>query len=1046
MSINETIPNDPRFAELWGMRNTGQTGGTPGADISAAKAWDLQQGSRDVIVAVIDTGVDYTHPDLAANIWINTGEIPGNGIDDDGNGFVDDIYGYDFANGDANPMDDHGHGTHCSGTIGGVGNNGMGVAGVNWNVRIMAMKFLDAGGSGSTADAISCIQYATRMGANVMSNSWGGSPFEQSLMDAITAADGAGILFIAAAGNDSTNNDVTPHYPSSYDCPNIIAVLATDSYDALAGFSCWGPTTVDLGAPGVDILSCQPGGGYQLMSGASMATPHVSGAAALVWAANRGMTHLQVKNILMSTVDPVVPGLCVTGGRINAERAVRAVPSLWLTATPTSGTVAAGSSAPWSIGMSAAKLKEGVYWGRIQADSNDPITSRLVIPVTLTVLTDPLVIAPAGDLVSNGLQGGPFVPASIDYRLSNVGAGTINWNATCDAWVSVTPAGGSLTAGNSTTVTVAYSASVAAFAPGVYSGAVSFFDPATSVAQKRSVELTVLDWLSVTPPGGLASRGVPGGPFSPSSFDYTLHNLGSAPLNWTAAGDQTWFTVTPASGTLASGGSAAVAASLSAQAAALPTGMYHGVATFTDTSSGHSTTRSVSLMVAPDYFTQLFSSADNDLAFHTLTLVPNGGASFYQAFCQDATSFPTDPAGGIMIPMANDFYGQVTLTGAQVSLYGTAYSSFYVGSNGYITFGSGSSGNAESLSAHFSLPRISGLFDDLNPTSGSVTWKQLSDRAAVTYSNVPLYSGGGANSFQIEMFFDGRISITWLALTDASGLAGVSRGLGLPTDFIMSDLTAYPPPIVDDLSISPKSSFTASGPAGGPFLPAGTTYTLTNNSTTTLAWTAAHTQPWLSALPAGGSLGPGASVEVVVSLTSAAGTLVSGVYYDAVLFTNLASGAQQSRVAAVRVGQKNILAYVQYADMSATGEVANTFAAISSIGAGYTRTGGNGMGFDLAGVCGGRRRRCPMRLLWKIPDSRKSRADDSGRLFGYHGRLLGHCGFIRSGRAGSFELYGGERVGRLCDRRRQCRGQDRIQPTRGDQQIRRLGQCRGHRA
>ncbi len=320
-----TFPNDPRFSELWGMYNTGQTGGTPGADIRAPDAWDFTTGSRQVVVAVIDTGVDYTHPDLTNNIWTNLGEIPGNGIDDDGNGYVDDVHGYDFVNDDGDPMDDNDHGTHCSGTIGGEGNNAIGVAGVCWQVRIMGVKFLSAGGSGSTADGVLSVQYATLMGANVMNNSWGGGGYSQALKDAIDAAGAANIIFPAAAGNTATDNDVIPHYPSSYDSPNIVAVMSTDDHDLRSGFSCWGLTSVDLAAPGSDILSCQPGGGYQLMSGTSMATPHVAGACALLLAANPTLSVAQIKQALLSTVDPVVPGLCVSGGRLNLPRALTSI-------------------------------------------------------------------------------------------------------------------------------------------------------------------------------------------------------------------------------------------------------------------------------------------------------------------------------------------------------------------------------------------------------------------------------------------------------------------------------------------------------------------------------------------------------------------------------------------------------------------------------------------------------------------------------------------------------------------------------------------------
>ncbi|HZN02383.1 MAG TPA: S8 family peptidase, partial [Candidatus Polarisedimenticolia bacterium] len=255
----DVVPNDPRFNELYGMLNTGQTGGTTDADIDADQAWGVSRGSHDVLVGVIDTGIDYNHPDLAANIWTNPGEIPGNTIDDDGNGFVDDIHGYDFANNDSDPFDDNGHGSHCSGTIGGVGNNGVGVAGVNWQVSLMALKFLSGGGSGTTANAVRAVEYSTMMGVDLTSNSWGGGGFSQALYDAVAAAGAANIAFVAAAGNDGTDNDVSPHYPSNYDLANVISVAATDHNDAKASFSNWGATTVDLGAPGVNILSTLPG-------------------------------------------------------------------------------------------------------------------------------------------------------------------------------------------------------------------------------------------------------------------------------------------------------------------------------------------------------------------------------------------------------------------------------------------------------------------------------------------------------------------------------------------------------------------------------------------------------------------------------------------------------------------------------------------------------------------------------------------------------------------------------------------------------------------
>ena len=244
---------------------------------------------------MIDTGVDYNHPDLAANIWTNPGEIAGDGIDNDGNGYVDDVHGYDFINNDGNPMDDHGHGTHVAGTIGAVGNNGLGVAGINWNVQIMALKFLDATGSGSTSDAIEALNYAVANGAHDLSTTVRAAiRTRRALYDALSDAATPAMIFVAAAGNDGANNDQTPFYPAGYDLDNIVTVAATDRNDQLASFSNYGATTVDLAAPGVDILSTKPNSAYQTSSGTSMAAPHVAGVVALVRGLHPDWTYRQV--------------------------------------------------------------------------------------------------------------------------------------------------------------------------------------------------------------------------------------------------------------------------------------------------------------------------------------------------------------------------------------------------------------------------------------------------------------------------------------------------------------------------------------------------------------------------------------------------------------------------------------------------------------------------------------------------------------------------------------------------------------------------------
>lgn len=277
-------PNDPSYTNgsLWGLN--GQYG------IDAPRAWNRTIGSREVVVAVLDTGLDYTHPDLAANAWVNPGEIPSNGIDDDSNGYIDDVHGINAITGSGNPMDDNSHGTHVSGTIAGLGNNGIGVVGINHQASVMGLKFLNASGAGSLDHAIDAIDYMIYMkqerGINirVANNSWGGGGFSQPLADAVERARVAGIIFAAAAGNEANDNDISPSYPAGYASANVVSVAAIDKQGNLANFSNYGQTAVSIAAPGVGIVSSVLQGGYASYSGTSMATPHVSGALALLFA------------------------------------------------------------------------------------------------------------------------------------------------------------------------------------------------------------------------------------------------------------------------------------------------------------------------------------------------------------------------------------------------------------------------------------------------------------------------------------------------------------------------------------------------------------------------------------------------------------------------------------------------------------------------------------------------------------------------------------------------------------------------------------------
>jgi subtilisin family serine protease len=412
----DVTPNDPLFSRLWSLNNNGfpvaGRWGLPDADIDAPEAWSVTTGSDSVTVAVIDTGIDYSHPDLSSQIWINPGEnCPGcrtDGIDNDGNGYVDDWRGWDFANGDNDPMDDNGHGTHVAGTIGAAGNNGVGVAGVNWHVRLMPLKFISAGGTGTTADAVSAVLYAADKGATVLNNSWGGDDYSQALADAITVADTHGALFVAAAGNSGTDNDSMPTYPASYALPNVLTVAATDNSDQLAYFSNVGRKSVDLGAPGLNIYSTWPGGTYQYMSGTSMAAPHVSGAAALAKAAFPSASGVGLKALLLESVDPLasLSSYTATGGRLNANNAVtcNGAPKLWFE-SPSSGFDAEVGS-PVTFTAIATRC----------ADSAG-------VTVTATANGSPVALAPRGD----GLYTGTYTPTatgSVSLSVSATAGGT----------------------------------------------------------------------------------------------------------------------------------------------------------------------------------------------------------------------------------------------------------------------------------------------------------------------------------------------------------------------------------------------------------------------------------------------------------------------------------------------------------------------------------------------------------------------------------------------------------------------------------------------
>jgi subtilisin-like proprotein convertase family protein len=426
-------PNDPDYTRMWGMRNTGQiVNGTSGrfdADIDANFAWDQTTGSKSVLVAIVDSGTDYAHPDLAANIYVNAGEIAGNGIDDDSNGYVDDVTGYDFADGDADPMDFVGHGTHVTGTVGAVGDNGIGTMGVNWNVSILPCKIGNDFGGPIASAAIEAINYAVTMGATVSNHSYGINP-TQAFEDAIINAQANNHLLVVAAGNSSSNNDFLPAYPASYPEDNIIAVAATDQNDDLAWFSSYGATSVDIGAPGVNIWSTTPQAGslfynpnYDFSDGTSMASPMVAGAVALLRSLAPTVPYKDITTALYNGADKLgsLNGRVATGARLNVNNSLSQLLVASVSVSPASIAENAGpNAATITIRKQAAPLDQPLTLNVIVSDPTEAVVRGL----TGTSITIPAFVRqitlPVDAIDDTLLDGTQTVVIDLQYQGASV--------------------------------------------------------------------------------------------------------------------------------------------------------------------------------------------------------------------------------------------------------------------------------------------------------------------------------------------------------------------------------------------------------------------------------------------------------------------------------------------------------------------------------------------------------------------------------------------------------------------------------------------------
>lgn len=732
----QSNPNDPLFPEQWGLLNVGQNGGVPGFDANVSPVWaERGVGSSNVLVAVLDTGIDYLHPDLAANVWSNPGEIPGNGIDDDGNGIPDDVHGARWTNGDGSPsggdpMDDNGHGTHVAGIVGAVGGNALGVAGVNWNVRLMALKFCSANGSGWTADAVAALDYAIARGARVSNNSWSGGEFSRAMLNMVESARAAGQLFCAAAGNDGIDNDSFARYPAGYDVGNVVSVASMERDGSRSWFSCFGRSSVDLAAPGGFVLSTVPDGRFEAFSGTSMAAPHVAGAAALLLSLHPDASPETLRRWLLDGARrlPDWRLLSASEGILDVAESLR-VADLPAHAEPVLSFRASGAT------DSSAVLLEWVN------------------------------------------------PSHPDFRGVVVRRGSNSWPR---LWSDGSPAcEGSMQ---------------------------SFSDESLPRGERFFYSI----WAVYGPDGDLSR--------SPGRF--------------------------------------------------------------------------VSAMVGgetDDHFTELFDDFDVDLAFKSLLFVPDDGPNRYSAACSAISNFPSDPSGGVPLDLGSANPTPEISFGDSRSFpfFGLSYPSFFPSAHGYVSFGSPDGGDYPALFLHQALPRVSALFAKLDPASGSVSWKSFPDRAAITWQGVPCSGFDGPNDFQIELFFDGRIRISWLALdVRAAAIAGLSDGLGPPPGFLESDLSDLPR---DPLGIFPRAPWRAAGGNGFPFVPAALDVALSNAAAAPLPWSASLSAPWLSLSASHGSIPPAASESLRVAPNSLADSLPLGSHFAELVVSNDSSGVARTR-------------------------------------------------------------------------------------------------------------------------------------------------------
>jgi subtilisin family serine protease len=803
-------PDDPRYVDgtLWGLNNRGQSGGLIHADIGAADGWEILNSASNVIVAIIDTGIRYTHEDLADNVWVNPGEIPGNGIDDDRNGIVDDVHGLNAITNTGDPIDETGHGTHVAGVIGAVGNNGKGVVGVAWKVQIMACKFMDSEGMGSISDAIQCVDYARLKGAQVINASWGGVNSSSSLRTAISRARTAGIVFVAAAGNESADDDVVGNYPSGFDLDNVVSVAASTRSDALASFSNYGATTVDLVAPGSTIYSTWNSSdkNYTYLSGTSMAAPYVAGVFALMKAKFPNDTYKQLIDRVFAATDPIasLAGKCVTGGRVNLNRALEANLIANFTASALSG------SPPLTVAFKDTSF--GAITDRIWNFGDGSPTSAAPDPthvfnsdgnftVTLTVLGG------AGE-------------TSVKSRSISVVANYAITRSTFD-WIDPS----SMTRLN-------------------------LSDNGVSTAQALPFTFVFYgqpyDRIYVAANGmiGFINQGLT------ISSNVDLKDV-SAP---NAIICPMWDNLNPASG-----GSVRIGT----------TGEEPNrrtVVSWVDVPRNSTPTSTVT-------FQAVLEESSRQILFQYLEVQPGISRGAGRA----ATVGLENETGLVAAKYA--FNGSPSLlenNQALLFIPQSAGGMLVTPAQGLITSGD--------LGGPFSP--ASKIYTIQNLGTASLGWlaRKTVDWLEISSSGGILAAGQRTNivvtvTEQAKLLQAGSYVDTLSFINANTGSGDTTRTISLVANGTAGALT-----------ITPESGLSSSGLEGGPFEPVSQVYTLINTGDATVNWIASNSQEWITLSAGSGSLTPGDSVTVTVSVNATAATLTAGLHADTIGFTNTTNG------------------------------------------------------------------------------------------------------------------------------------------------------------